>query len=144
MFCATCPKGAHPGGGVDSARNELPLEPPVISTLPSNAVPDPVIRVAVPALRAVVICPPLLAPARVKLPVVLVVSVYSSAVLSASHWKPLNADVPQRPPGPYVMAAQCEPPTIRVLLLGSTTAVAVASRAVFIEPTTMKVSVRAS
>ena len=71
MFCATCPNGPHPGGGVDSDRNELPLEPPVISTLPSSDVPDPVIRVAVAPLRAVVIWLPLLAPASVKLPLVL-------------------------------------------------------------------------
>ena len=34
MFCATCPNGPHPGGGGDSDRNVLPLEPPLINTLP--------------------------------------------------------------------------------------------------------------
>jgi len=88
------------GGGVDSARNVLPVDPPVINTLPSSDVPDPLIRVAVAPPRAVVIWPLLPEPASVKLPVVDVVSLYSSAVLSASHWKPLNDDAPQSPPGP--------------------------------------------
>jgi hypothetical protein len=144
VFCAVCPNGAHPGGGVDSDRNVLPVDPPVISTLPSSEVPDPVIRVAVAPLRAVVIWPPLLAPATVKLPVVLVVSVYSSAVLSALHWKPENDDPAHKPAGPYVIGAHSEPPTTKVFPLGSTSAVAVASREVLSEPTSPKASLTAS
>ena len=95
MFCATCPKGPHPGGGGDSDRNVLPLEPPLISTLPSSEVPDPVIKFAVAPLRAAVIMWLLPAPASVK---VWVVSLYNSALCNASHWKPLNVLAPQRPP----------------------------------------------
>ena len=73
------------GGGTDRPRNELPVEPPTISTWPSSAVPLPEIRVALGPLRAMVITPPLPLPAKVN---ALVVSLYSSAVFSALHWKP--------------------------------------------------------
>ena len=83
---ADCPDGAPVlGGGTDRPRNELPVEPPTISTWPSSAVPLPEIRVALGPLRAMVITPPLPLPAKVN---ALVVSLYSSAVFSALHWKP--------------------------------------------------------
>src|ERR1700679_332940 len=83
---ADCPDGApEPAGGTDRPRNELPVEPPTISTWPSSAVPLPEIRVALGPLRATVITPPLPLPAKVN---ALVVSLYSSAVFSALHWKP--------------------------------------------------------
>ena len=138
MFCDICPAGPHPVGAAVSDRNELPVEPPVISTVPLFS------SVAVAALRAVVIWPPLPAPATVNL---LVVSSYSSAVLSASHSKPENDDDPQAGPplaAFIVLAKQCEPPTTRILLLGSTTAGADASREPFKGPTVMNMSARAS
>ena len=87
VFSAVCPGGApEPGAGVEMLRNELPVEPPTISTCPSSAVPLPSIRVAVGPLRAIVIKPPLPLPATVN---ALVLSLYNSAVCSALHWKPL-------------------------------------------------------
>src|ERR1700683_5284145 len=87
VFSADCPGGApDPAAGVEVARNELPVEPPTISTWPSSAVPLPWIRVELGPLRAIVIKPPLPVPASVK---VLVLSLYNSAVCSALHWKPL-------------------------------------------------------
>ena len=65
-------------------RNEMPVEPPTISTWPSNAVPLPSIRVALGPLRAIVIRPSLPLPANEK---VWVFSSYSSAVCSAVHRK---------------------------------------------------------
>src|ERR1700688_4398213 len=64
VFSAICPGGAAAGAG-GSDRNELPLEPPTISTWPSSPVPLPEIRVAVGPLRATVIRPPLPLPAAV-------------------------------------------------------------------------------
>src|SRR5580698_4262260 len=85
-FNPTCPVGApEPAGGTDRPRNELPVEPPTINTWPSSAVPLPEIRVALGPLRATVMTPPLPLPAKVN---ALVVSLYSSAVFSALHWKP--------------------------------------------------------
>src|SRR6202046_4730356 len=85
---ADCPAGAPVlGGGTDRPRNELPVEPPTINTWPSSAVPLPEMRVALGPLRATVMVPPLPVPATVK---ALVVSLYSSAVFSALHWKPLR------------------------------------------------------
>jgi hypothetical protein len=49
-------------------------------------VPLPEISVALGPLRATVITPPLPLPAKVN---ALVLSLYSSAVFSALHWKPL-------------------------------------------------------
>src|ERR1700719_2414809 len=46
VFSAICPGGAAAGAG-GSDRNELPLEPPTISTWPSSDVPLPEIRGAV-------------------------------------------------------------------------------------------------
>ena len=80
---ATCPVGVPgPGVGGEVLVNELPVEPPTISTWPSSAVPLPEIRVALGPLRAIVIRPPLPPPANVK---ALVFSLYSSAVCSVSH-----------------------------------------------------------
>jgi hypothetical protein len=76
-----------------SDRNELPLEPPVISTWPLSN------KVALAPLRAVVIKPLPPAPARVKVPVF---SLYSSAVCSASHSKPEIADDPHATSGFWV------------------------------------------
>jgi len=64
VFSAICPGGAAAGAG-GSDRNELPLEPPTISTWPSSDVPLPEIRVAVGPLRATVIKPLLPLPATV-------------------------------------------------------------------------------
>jgi hypothetical protein len=87
-FNPTCPVGApEPGAGVERPRNELPVEPPTINTWPSSAVPLPEMRVALGPLRATVIVPPPPLPATVN---ALVVSLYSSAVFSALHWKPLR------------------------------------------------------
>ena len=86
VLSAVCP-GGDPAGGADWAdRNELPVEPPTISTWPSSAVPLPSIRVALGPLRAMVIRPPLPLPANVN---DWVLSLYSSAVFNALHWKPL-------------------------------------------------------
>ena len=84
---ATCPVGT-PGPGVGGVvlRNELPVEPPTISTWPSSAVPLPEIKVALGPLRAIVIRPPLPLPASVKL---WVVSLYNSEVCRAVHVYPL-------------------------------------------------------
>lgn len=49
--------------GVVVARNELPVEPPMINTWPSSAVPLPSIRVTLGPLRAMVILKPLPLPA---------------------------------------------------------------------------------
>ena len=86
VFNATCPVGT-PGPGVGGLmlKNELPVEPPTISTWPSSAVPLPEIRVALGPLRAIVIKPPLPLPASVN---ALVTSLYSSEVRSASHSNP--------------------------------------------------------
>ena len=85
VFSAVCTPGApEPAGGGVRLRNELPVEPPTISTWPSSAVPLPVIRVALGPLRAMLIAPPV--PAKVN---ALVVSLYNSAVASALHWNPL-------------------------------------------------------
>src|ERR1700735_3634687 len=47
VFKADCPAGApEPAGGGVMLKNELPLEPPTISTCPSSAGPLPVISVA--------------------------------------------------------------------------------------------------
>jgi hypothetical protein len=87
VFRADCPAGApEPAGGGVMLRNELPVEPPTISTCPSSAVPLPEIRVALGPLRAIVILPPLPLPATVN---ALVFSLYSSEVCSALHWNPL-------------------------------------------------------
>lgn len=86
VFSPVCPGGAPAGGELAVDRNELPVEPPTISTCPSSAVPLPEISVALGPLRATVITPPLPLPAKVN---ALVLSLYSSAVFSALHWKPL-------------------------------------------------------
>jgi hypothetical protein len=119
-------------------RNVLPVDPPVIRTLPSSEVPDPVIRVAVGPLRACV-----MAGVAAKL---LVPSLYSSAVLRASHWKPVKVDVPHAGP-PVVLLYDCgwqnEPPAMKVFSFGSGTAAKTASRLPFILPTDVNESPRA-
>lgn len=82
---ACCPGGDPTGGDVAVDRNELPVEPPTINACPSSDVPLPEIRVTLGPLRAMVMRPPLPLPAKLK---VLVLSSNSSAVCSASHWKP--------------------------------------------------------
>ncbi len=85
VFSAVSTPGApEPAGGVTRLRNELPVEPPTISTWPSSAVPLPLIRVAVGPLRAMLIAPPV--PAKVN---AWVFSLYNSDVCSALHWNPL-------------------------------------------------------
>src|SRR5271156_840079 len=64
LFGAVPARGwPDPAGGVTRLRNELPVEPPTISTWPSSAVPLPSIRVALGPLRAMLIAPPV--PAKV-------------------------------------------------------------------------------
>src|SRR5208282_6601439 len=66
VFNPTCPLGTPElAGGVTMLRNELPFEPPTISTWPSSEVPLPSIRVVVGPVRAEVIVPPLPVPANV-------------------------------------------------------------------------------
>jgi hypothetical protein len=117
-------------GGVVAPRNEMPVEPPTISTWPSIEVPLPTgIRVAVGPLRAIVILPEVNVNDCV-------LSSYSSAVFSVRHRKEPIAP-------PYSDGPQSSPPTIRVFPLGSATAAA-DSRAVLRLPTFTNVSVLVS